>query len=165
LPPLIFPHPDFNAFPMDITLERLLEFVGNHWFMTSALIIVAILLIQDILDSLLRKHKSVTPHQAVLLMNDEKTVVVDVREPNEFAGGHIEGARNIPLGKIEERGAFELEPFKQSPIIVACQSGTRSTPAGKKLAGMGFTQIYELQGGMSLWTEQNLPISKKRSKG
>jgi rhodanese-related sulfurtransferase len=150
---------------MNVTLERLFEFVANHWFMSSALLIVAVLLIQDLIESAFRKHKTVTPQQAVLLMNDDKTVVVDVREPNEFADGHIQGARNIPLAKIEERGAFELEGFKQSPIIVACQSGTRSGPASKKLTGLGFSEVYELQGGMVAWGEQNLPVSKKRNKG
>jgi len=146
---------------MNVTFDRLVEFIGNHWIMSSGLFIVIILLVQDLIDSLFRKHKTVSPTQAVALMNDESTVVVDVREPNEYADGHIEGARNIPVSRIEQ-GAFELEGHKQSPVIVVCQSGTRSPEACKRLVGLGFAQIYEMRGGMLSWGDQKLPVSKKR---
>lgn len=147
---------------MNITLDRLLEFISNHWIMSSALFIVTYLLIQDFFESAFRKHKTISPSEAVVLMNNEGTVVIDVREPNEYAEGHIEGARNIPLGKLEQR-ANELEAYKQSTMIVGCQSGTRSPTACKKLSALGFASLFELKGGMVAWKEQNLPLSKKRN--
>lgn len=147
---------------MNITPDRLLEFLGNHPLMSGAFLVVTVLLLQDIIDSLFRKHKTVTPQQAVLLMNDEETIVVDVREPKEFSEGHIAGARNIPLGKIDERAGFELTAHKETPVIVTCQSGTRSSQASKKLVKQGFSKVFEMKGGMTAWGEQNLPISKKR---
>lgn len=149
---------------MNVTLPRLLEFVGNHYVMAIALLVVTVLLIQDLIESAFRKYKTATPNEVVALMNGDDTVVVDVREPQEFAEGHIEGARNIPVGKVEERAGFELEAFKTSPVIVTCQSGTRSPQACKKLVALGFTGIHEMRGGMVAWNEQNLPISKKRGK-
>ena len=148
---------------MNIKPDQILEFIGNHWVMASGLFIVTILLIQDLIDAAFRKHKTVSPNEAVLLMNDDNTIVVDVREPNEFAEGHIEGARNIPLAKIDER-AGELHSHKETPIIVTCQSGTRSLTAGKKLTKLGFSQVHEMKGGMFAWKDQNLPITKKRGK-
>lgn len=150
---------------MNVNVERLIEFIANHWMMASALLIVTVLLIQDIIESLLRRHKMITPNEAVLLMNDDQSVVVDVRESTEFSEGHIEGARNIPLGKLDERADFELAQFKDNPVIVTCQSGTRSATASKKLVGLGFSRVHEMKGGMTAWGEQNLPISKKRGKG
>ena len=144
-------------------LDRMFEFLGNHWIMVGATAVVAVLLAQDLIESLMRKHKLVTPAAAVALMNDEGTIVVDVREMHEFSAGHIESARHIPLGKIEER-AYELQEFKEAPVIVACQSGTRSPQACRKLASMGFSQVYELQGGMVAWEEHKLPVSRKRTK-
>jgi len=144
-------------------LDRLFEFVGNHWIMVGATVVVAVLLTQDVIESLLRKHKLVTPAGAVVLMNDERSVVVDVRESHEFSAGHIENARHIPLGKIDDR-AFELQEFKEAPVIVACQSGTRSPQACRKLSALGFSQVYELQGGMVAWEEHKLPVSRKRAK-
>lgn len=146
---------------MNVTPDRLLEFIGNHWLMASGLFIIVILLIQDLIDSAFRKHKMLSATEAVVLMNDDSSLIVDVREPNEFAEGHIEGARNIPLAKLDERVA-ELESHKAAPIIITCQSGTRSSAAGKKLTAQGFTQVHELKGGMFGWKDQNLPITKKR---
>ncbi len=148
---------------MNVTLDRLIEFIGNHWIMSSGLFIVAILLIQDLIESAFRKHKTLSPTEAVALMNDDNTVVVDVREANEYAEGHIEGTRHIPVGKIEER-AYELEAYKQSPVIVTCNSGTRSPQACKKLVSLGFSQVFEMKGGMMAWEDQKLPVSKKRNK-
>ena len=144
-------------------LDRIFEFLGNHWIMVGATVVVAVLLAQDLIETLLRKHKLVTPSGAVALMNGEETIVIDVREPHEFSAGHIENARHIPLGKIDDR-AYELQESKTSPVIVACQSGTRSPQACRKLAALGFTDVYELQGGMVAWEEAKLPISRKRSK-
>jgi len=144
-------------------LDRIFEFLGNHWIMVGATVVVAVLLAQDLIETMLRKHKLVTPAGAVALMNGEQTIVIDVREPHEFSAGHIENARHIPLGKIDDR-AYELQESKTSPVIVACQSGTRSPQACRKLAAQGFTDVYELQGGMVAWEEAKLPISRKRSK-
>ena len=146
---------------LPISPDQLLEFIGNHYVMDGALFLVTILLIQDIFDNLFRKHTMVSPSEAVILLNNDATILVDVREATEFAEGHIEGARNIPFGKLDERVA-ELDGHKASAVIVTCQSGTRSLAAGKKLTGHGFTQVYELKGGLFAWKDQNLPVTKKR---
>jgi rhodanese-related sulfurtransferase len=96
-------------------------------------------------------------------MNEDNSVVIDVRESHEYAEGHIENARHIPLGKLDDR-VFELEAFKDAPVIVTCQSGTRAPQACRKLTSLGFAQVYELQGGMVAWEEQKLPVSRKRQK-
>lgn len=144
-------------------MDRIFEFIGNHWIMVAAVVIVAILLMQDLFETLMRKHKLVTPAGAVALMNDEGSIVIDVRELHEFTDGHIENAQHIPLGKIEER-LYELHAYKEAPVIVTCQSGTRAPQACRTLSKAGFAQVYELQGGMVAWEEQKLPISRKRPK-
>lgn len=144
-------------------MDRLFEFVGNHWIMVSALVIVAVLLLQDLIETLMRKHKLINASGAVALMNDENCVLIDVREAHEFSEGHIQNAQHIPLGKIDER-LYELEAHKNTPVIVTCQSGTRGPQACAKLIKAGFSQVYELQGGMAAWEEQKLPISRKRQK-
>lgn len=144
---------------MDI--DRIIEFTSNHWIMSSGLVIVALLLMQDLLDSFLRKYKLISPAEVVSLLNDDHTVLIDVREPHEFANGHIENARPIPYGRLDEK-IYELEPYKDSPVIVVCQSGTRSQPACKKLSKQGFHQLYEMKGGMLAWQDLKLPVSKKK---
>jgi rhodanese-related sulfurtransferase len=81
-------------------------------------------------------------------------VVVDVREPDEFAGGHVPAAVNIPLGDIRERFG-ELDTVKA--VYVICQSGRRSALACNTLASLGI-RVVNVTGGTSAWTAANLPV-------
>lgn len=74
--------------------------------------------------------------------------LVDVRTPEEFAAGHLEGAINIPVGEVPARLA-EFGP-KGEPIVVYCRSGARSSRAQKALKEAGYTQVHNL-GAMSRW--------------
>ena len=74
--------------------------------------------------------------------------LLDVRTPSEFAGGHIEGALNIPVDSLEGRLA-ELEP-KDKPVVVYCLSGHRSKGAAQVLRTAGFTQVLDL-GSIRNW--------------
>ena len=74
--------------------------------------------------------------------------LIDVRSPGEYASGHIEGARNIPLGQIVSRAKDVGR--KDAPVVVYCRSGMRSAQAKSKLEAAGFTRVYNL-GGMSRW--------------
>ena len=144
-------------------MDRLFEFIGNHWIMVAATAVVAVLLLQDLIESLTRKHRLVTPAAAVSLLNQDGSLLLDVREQHEFSEGHIVNAHHMPLGKIDER-IGEIESFKNAPIIVTCQSGTRAPQACGKLVKAGFGHVHELQGGMVAWEEQKLPITRKRKK-
>ena len=142
-------------------MERLMEFIGNHLYLVIAFAVVTVLLLRDLLESLLRKYQLVTPLQAVMLINQEDAVVVDVREPSEWAKGHIVNARLISLGDLDKR-LEELAEYRDRPVIVTCQSGTRSPAACKKLLGAGFTKVYMLKGGMTAWEDASLPVTKPK---
>ena len=75
-------------------------------------------------------------------------VVVDVRSPGEFAAGHVEGARNIPVSEISRR-TKELGPTDR-PIVLYCASGSRSAMAKRTLRGAGYSKVYNL-GSMRNW--------------
>lgn len=75
-------------------------------------------------------------------------LLVDVRTPQEFAAGAIEGAINVPVDQIGSRLA-ELEP-RDRPVVVYCRSGRRSAAAADTLFDAGFAQVYDL-GGMTNW--------------
>ncbi len=83
--------------------------------------------------------------------------LLDVRTPGEFAGGHLPDARNLNVqGADFETGAATLD--KTKPVFIYCLSGGRSQTAGAKLRAMGYTTVYELQGGYLKWTAKLLPI-------
>lgn len=76
-------------------------------------------------------------------------LILDVREEAEFAFGHIEGAKSIPMGELEAR-IGELD--KEQEIYVVCRTGKRSDLAAQKLTVHGFTKVFNVLPGMTSWT-------------
>lgn len=95
--------------------------------------------------------------EAVLLINRENALVLDVRNEDEFVAGHIANARNIPLIQLPDR-MNELRKYQQKPIIVSCQTSTRSGGACAQLRKAGYTRIYNLRGGLNDWKAASLPL-------
>lgn len=81
---------------------------------------------------------------------------IDVREPDEFTGplGHVPGAQLIPLSTVAA-SVGHLDPT--APTLVICRSGGRSARAACELARLGFTDLYNLAGGMIAWDAHDLP--------
>ncbi len=142
-------------------MDQYIEFASNHYLLVLALVTVSFLLIQDLVENTFSGFKRLSPLMTVTKMNSTDMVVVDVREPHEFIKGHIKDAINIPLGKFDEQ-LSTLEPYKDKDILIACQTGTRSTPACKSLLKAGFTNVYNLSGGMQSWEDNKLPIEKSK---
>ncbi|MGR8929779.1 MAG: rhodanese-like domain-containing protein [Gammaproteobacteria bacterium] len=138
-------------------MDQYIEFATNHYLLSFSLVCVIFLLIQDLISNSFNDYESISALIAVTKMNDDKTVIVDVREPNEFTKSHIENAINIPLDKLEEK-LPSLEKHRPQPIVVVCQSGTRSVPACKTLTKAGFNTVYLMTGGMQSWEDNKLPI-------
>jgi len=85
--------------------------------------------------------------------------IVDVREPDEWAAGHIPGAHHIPLGDLGRRMG-ELKADR--PVITVCRSGRRSLTAAEALLKSGFTDAASLAGGMIAWTNAKQPVESSR---
>ena len=105
------------------------------------------------------------------LTADAGTLVVDVREPAEFAQQHISGAVNYPRGVLEMNihnhpkvaasgcaADVALAQLAQSPLYLICRSGGRSALAAESLQRMGFTQVYSVAGGMQAWLDAGLAV-------
>lgn len=99
------------------------------------------------------------PAEATLLINRQDAQVIDVREADEFAAGHLPEARNIPIGKIADR-VGEIEKYKDKPLILCCASGMRSAKACGELKKLGFTRLHSLTGGIDAWRQAGLPVKK-----
>lgn len=78
-----------------------------------------------------------------------KPVVIDVREPREFAAGHIKGSVNIPLGALAAKTG-KFDPGTDTYLI--CHSGNRSASAARILQRAGFEHAYSVKGGIAAWT-------------
>jgi rhodanese-related sulfurtransferase len=101
-------------------------------------------------------HTDVTVDQARDLVDStDDLIVVDVREPSEYcdARGHIPGAVNYPLNSGVLQVRYEELP-KDAPVLVVCRSGGRSNVVATFLDGQGFSEVYDMMGGMNAWTGQ-----------
>ncbi|WP_371325525.1 rhodanese-like domain-containing protein [Dechloromonas sp. ZY10] len=134
-----------------------MEFVYQNILLISIVVISGLGLIWPALVR--RAGTAVNPGAATLLINRENAVVLDVREAEEFAQGHLPDAINLPAGKLVERLA-EIEKYKDKPLIVCCAAGMRSNRACRDLGKQGFNQLYNLEGGVDAWVGAGYPIKK-----
>jgi len=93
-------------------------------------------------------------------LKEKKTaVLIDVRTPQEVAQGYIEGARNIDINSQDFRPKVE-KLDKTQPVLVYCRSGRRSEAAMRYMQDQGFSEVYNLNGGILAWSQAGLPIVK-----
>lgn len=98
--------------------------------------------------------KEVSPTEAQKLVQ-QGALLVDVREQNEYADIHADGAQLIPLSAFENR--FSELPTDR-PLVIICRSGARSARAGEFLLQNGYQDVSNLAGGTLAWTEAGLPV-------
>ncbi|ENW26388.1 hypothetical protein F925_00170 [Acinetobacter lwoffii NCTC 5866 = CIP 64.10 = NIPH 512] len=127
-------------------------------------------------EQLIRNAKSriqeVSVNELFEAMQNHKTILIDVREPDEFQAAAIDRAVNYPRGILEMRihqhplashhcdTQQALEHLKDQPIYLICGTGGRSALATDTLQNMGFTQVKSVQGGYQAWLEQGYPVEK-----
>ena len=87
----------------------------------------------------------------------EKLILVDVREDNEWANGHLPGAVHMGKGVIE-RDIEQRVPDMNSKLVLYCGGGFRSALVADNLEKMGYTNVESMDGGWRGWTEAGLPI-------
>ncbi|MBR7800438.1 rhodanese-like domain-containing protein [Undibacterium fentianense] len=133
-----------------------MNFISDNLFLLSIAIVSGGALL---LPSLQRRGARVSQLQATQYMNQGKTLVLDVRSPEEFATGHLPNSKNIPLKEIESR-LKEIEKSKSQVVIAVCASGVRSSSAVGLLNKLGFEKAFSLEGGVAAWQSQGLPIIK-----
>ena len=136
-----------------------MQFVLNNWYLFLALIVVLALLIAPNVMQHAYGIKSVPPTQAVLLVNRESGVFVDVGEVTEYKTGHVPNAVNVPMSMLAQ-GTPQLDKYKQRPVVVVCRTGNRSLKAATVLRKRGFASVYLLAGGLTAWAKENLPVEK-----
>lgn len=115
------------------------------------LVMALIMTTAFILGSCGTGYKQISQDEAMKIMEEESGyLIVDVRRPDEFAEGHIEGAINVPNEEIAEEMPEEL-PDKDQLLLIYCRTGRRSKEASEKLAKIGYKNVYEF-GGINTWT-------------
>ena len=101
--------------------------------------------------------------QAVRLMN-QGALVIDLRGKESYDAGHIGDARNVPVAELESR-ADSLKKWRDKNVITYCDSGTSGASGARTLMKLGFTKVFNLQGGLNAWVKDNLPLAKSAPGG
>ncbi len=133
-----------------------MKFLLDNWMLIAVAIGSAVALFLPVLQ---KRGGGLSAALAVQMINREKAVVIDVCEPAEYAAGHVAGARNIPLGRLEQQleGAVKN---KATPVILVCQVGARAARAASMAQKLGYTNAQALSGGLRAWREAQLPVEK-----
>jgi rhodanese-related sulfurtransferase len=134
-----------------------LSFVLDNWYLFVLAIVSGGMLLWPTLTGGVGGGR-VSAADAVRMINREKAVLIDVSDPAEFAAGHAVGARSVPLASLET--SRELPKNKSLPLVVVCQTGTRSPRAVAVLKKLGFENTTALAGGLAAWRAANLPTEK-----
>jgi rhodanese-related sulfurtransferase len=100
----------------------------------------------------------VSPERANELMVAGDVEVIDVREPSEWAGGHLAGAKLIPLGRLRAAPKAQLV---RDGVIFVCAAGVRSETAARLAAALGLARVYNLRGGTRAWTKAGFPLHQE----
>jgi adenylyltransferase/sulfurtransferase len=111
---------------------------------------------KNILDEARAQIKSIDIDEARRMLEKPGTVLLDVREGDEWRQGHIPQAIGIPRGFLELR-VEEKVPDHKTPVILQCASGTRSLLAARSLRELGYENVYNLTGGFNAWKDRGLP--------
>ncbi len=133
-----------------------MPFIVENWILILAAFVSGAMLVWPMVAK--GGGGAVSTADAVRLINQEKAVLIDVREPDEFAAGHAAGARNVPLNALD--GAKGLPSNKAVPLVVMCATGARSSRAAAHLRKAGYASVHALAGGNAAWREASLPIEK-----
>jgi rhodanese-related sulfurtransferase len=103
--------------------------------------------------------KTVNVKQASELIRDRQVLVIDVREPHEWAEGHIAGARHVPLGTLRANPKVALP---DSPVLFVCAAGVRSEAACRLAVMHGAKTVFNLSGGTRAWTRSGLGLEAEQ---
>jgi rhodanese-related sulfurtransferase len=134
------------------------KFLLDNWMLIAVAVASGAGLLWPVLANS-AKAGTLTANGAVQRINREKAVVVDVSEAEEFAAGHVGGAKNVPLAQLEDKLTSAVKN-KGLPLILVCATGARANRALAVVKKLGYEQAEVLSGGLKAWKEANLPVEK-----
>ena len=141
-------------------MEQFIEFAGNHPGLVTGFGVVVLLLIWTEISRLTRGYKEMTPLQAVQLINQGGTSIVDISSAGDSQKGHLAGAKHIALSRFKNADP-ELEKMKSGPVLVVCKNGQTAHQAAASLVKMGAENVAVLKGGTTQWVADQYPLSRK----
>jgi rhodanese-related sulfurtransferase len=144
-------------------MQRFAEFLSHHPYLAGAALLAAIAVAVYEFVERARAFAALSSTQAVRLIN-QGALVLDLRSKASYDAGHIGDARNVPATDLDSQ-AETLKKWRDKNVITYCESGADGVSAARKLTRLGFTKVFNLQGGLNAWVKENLPVAKTAAGG
>lgn len=135
-----------------------MKFLIDNIWLVLLMVVSGAMLVWPEIQRLMAGGREIGTLEATRLINGN-ALVLDVRDGNEYAGGHIPNAKHIPLAELDKR-LSEIAKYKDKPVIVSCRTGMRAGGALRILQKNQFTQVYQLRGGITAWEQASLPLER-----
>lgn len=148
-----------------MTAAELTDFASRNPMLVGMFVILTIAIIANEVMRLTRGFSGISAVQLTRLLNSGDGTVIDVSPAVDYAKGHIEGAKNVPMSTFDVNHKL-LANSKEKPVVVVCRKGMTATEAAKKLKKAGFANVSILEGGVEAWANGgNLLVTGKKPKG
>jgi rhodanese-related sulfurtransferase len=139
-------------------MQQLLDYIAHHPFFVGAAVLAAIVVLAYELRARIQAFAALSSAQAVRMMN-QGALVIDLRSKELYDAGHIVDARHVPAAELESQ-ADALKKWREKNVITYCDSGANGASAARTLTKLGFTKVFNLEGGLNAWVKDNLPLAK-----
>ena len=139
-------------------MQRLLEYMVHHPLLVAAAALAAIVVAAYEIKLRMDSFAALPAMQAVRMMN-QGALVLDLRGKDLYAAGHIGDARNVPASELAAQ-ADSLKKWRDKSVITYCDSGINGASTARALTKLGFTKVFNLQGGLNAWVKENMPLVK-----
>ena len=138
-------------------MVEFIEFLQGELLLTGTLLALIVLLIVNIYGDKFKKYEVVDTNGAITLMDDDRLIILDVREEKERSSGFIKSDIHIPMAQVKTK----IDSLDKSKKILAyCRTGSRSNRIAELLCRNQFENVYTLKGGFDAWQKAGLPITK-----
>ncbi len=134
-------------------MDRLIEFAGDNALLTLAIVATALAAIFNELRLKALSIGSISPQEAVRLINSG-AAVVDLRDADTFKQGHLIDSQNL-----DPKGLANSKALKSKKgVLLVCENGAKSARALAELKKAGVENVFSIKGGIAAWQEENLPV-------
>lgn len=140
-------------------MQDYIEFINLHPIKSALFVALLVAVITFELRRSKKGAQSVGSARAVQIINEDGTIVIDIRSAADFKQGHIVGAKNLSVPDIPNQ-AEKLCKNKDAAILICCKSGMQSGAAANQFKLLGYTNIYTLSGGIQAWQSEHLPLER-----
>jgi len=139
-------------------MQQFFEYASHHPYLVAGAVVAAVVVLVYELRERVQAFAALSSMQAVRLMN-QGALVIDLRTKDSFDAGHIAEARNVPAASLPAE-ADALKKWRDKNVITYSEDGREGASAARTLAKLGFTKVFNLEGGLNAWLKDNLPLAK-----